>query len=497
MKKNLLILVLCAGFFSVETFGQVGPAGNRNILTDNEAIAAKATAMEVDGLLNEPSWNIDQSVSKIVNGIPGEDQNIILFGLTYDTSYLYIGIDLTDNIITPFEMGEVFIDGNNNGGAYGETDLHLRFAGIYVQVIYPDSITGLLLGFAPKLAGDGYTAELGIPWSELGITPVAGDQIGFDLIFSDGDSGAGVDYVMAWNGDLQNYEETTFFGDLLFRPEKYIVATSVISMLVDGNHNDAGWEIIHPISNVVSGTVGIDSNEVYFGLAYNAEYLYIGLDGNDSLLTLAEMGEVFIDGNNNDGTFDEYDLHLRFAGPDLFILYPDTIMGVLFGFSPKPLFNGYLAELAIPWSELGVTPSEGGLFGFDVIIGDSDTGSGIDYMMAWNGTLLDSLYTTLFGNVIFGESSGVNDMVDVSEKIDIYPNPSYGQVYLDMQDAPFDGSVTVDVADITGRAVHHAIYNPETERMIGIDASHFTTGLYFITISDNTGSKAVKKLIVE
>lgn len=46
------------------------------------------------------------------------------------------------------------------------------------------------------------------------------------------------------------------------------------------------------ISQVISGSVAGTMSEAYFGVTYNSEFLYIGLDVNDDVLTMLEMGEV-------------------------------------------------------------------------------------------------------------------------------------------------------------------------------------------------------------
>jgi hypothetical protein len=187
----------------------------------NAVIAPKVFAMSIDGSLSEPDWRIDQVVSQVINGEPIGDPNEVYFGVTYNEEYLFIGIDVSDAVLTGYEIGEVFIDGNKSGGAYDEFDAHLRFGagltGAYINVIYPDTIEGILLGFIPKPAFDGFTAELAIPWAGIGVTAAEGNQIGFDIILGDSDSPTGEGfYQMAWNGGLQNYVNTSSFGDLLF-----------------------------------------------------------------------------------------------------------------------------------------------------------------------------------------------------------------------------------------------------------------------------------------
>ena len=180
----------------------------------NSVTAPKVFAIEVDGVLNENDWDISQPVSKMIYGEVTGDLNEAFFGVLYNEDYLYIGIDVTDTIPTFFEQGELFVDGDKSGGAYDSTDLHLMFSALGLTVIHgPDDLEAML-GFVPGATG--YTAEVAIPWDAIYVTPEEGGQIGFDIILGDSDTGDTVNYKLAWNGGLQNYESTSSFGDLLF-----------------------------------------------------------------------------------------------------------------------------------------------------------------------------------------------------------------------------------------------------------------------------------------
>ncbi|HTB53608.1 MAG TPA: sugar-binding protein, partial [Ferruginibacter sp.] len=75
------------------------------------------------------------------------------------------------------------------------------------------AISGLQHAWAP-ISG-GYTVEIAIPWSQLGITaPAAGTSIGFDLGNDDDDNGAGRANQAVWNGNVNDYQNTSAFGTL-------------------------------------------------------------------------------------------------------------------------------------------------------------------------------------------------------------------------------------------------------------------------------------------
>jgi hypothetical protein len=179
----------------------------------NSVSAPKVFAINVDGFLNENDWVINQPVANVVDGTVGANLNEVYFGVAWNETHLFVGIDITDGTLTANEQGEVFVDGNKSGGDYDDNDVHLKFSATGIEVIQgPTGITPIL-GF--QVSATGYTAEVAIAWSDLGITPAEGGQIGFDILIGDGDAGTGVDYTLAWNGGLQNYEGTSSFGDLL------------------------------------------------------------------------------------------------------------------------------------------------------------------------------------------------------------------------------------------------------------------------------------------
>ncbi|NOZ45743.1 MAG: T9SS type A sorting domain-containing protein [Chlorobi bacterium] len=176
----------------------------------SSVFAPKVFAMSVDGQLNESDWDISQPVSQVVDGTAGTDLNDVMFGLTYNAEYLYVGVKVTDATINSGDVVEIFVDGNKNGGDYDASDVYLKVTsdGTATIVNGPAAIeTGVSAG------SGAYYVEAGIKWADLGVTPEEGGQIGFDIMVGDDDDGSGVAYTMAWNGGLQDYDGTSGFGD--------------------------------------------------------------------------------------------------------------------------------------------------------------------------------------------------------------------------------------------------------------------------------------------
>jgi hypothetical protein len=570
----------------------------------NAVIAPKVFAISVDGLLDEADWNIDQIVSQVISGDPAGSPSEVHFGVTYNEDFLYIGLDVSDDTLSLLEMGEVFIDGNKSGGAYDEFDLHLRFIGTYVVVVHPDTIEGYELGFGVKPLGDGFTAELAIPWEALGVTATEGSQIGFDLVLSDSDNGTSYKYQMAWNGGLQNYVGTSSFGDLLFgtlscgcislynesvgdvvlrnptdQPTYYVgnfemfenqnlmfrkdMSEAVMwgagdfpggTAVLDGpaipaatgryrigfdcltgaytfTTEDAGdfvayteytdsapvidgdlaeYNLSYTSAIVVEGT---NDNTVTWGSKWDKDNWYLGVKVVDANIFAhsdpwnSDAIEYYIDGNHDrDGTYDgDFDTQLVQMITDPFV---DTVLwlkadGVQFtNWESKIAMaaDGYTVELRIGWEAFDFIPGKGRSFGFSLGNDDNDDGVARTGQSVWYGTGSNWSNTADLGDLQLAGGPytfGIGDVVDYSNEIVLFPNPSSSNVYLRMNSEIFNGTVTLNIVDISGRTIVNDQYDVNSNNLIQLDASNFTSGMYFVTILGEGGVKAVKKLVIQ
>jgi PKD repeat protein len=197
----------------------------------------------VDGVLSETGWNLNKSVTKTTIGAPN---NTTTFGVLWDNTNLYIGAKVLDANLFSAQSGtanfwnddavEVFIDANNNKSAsYDGQDNQIIEAYNQTGVFTKLAISGLQHAFAP-IAG-GYAVEFAIPWSQLGITaPAAGTSIGFDLGNDDDDNGSGRANQAVWNGNINDYQNTSAFGTLTLN-----ASTSTIT---SGRPDDAQDDVV-------------------------------------------------------------------------------------------------------------------------------------------------------------------------------------------------------------------------------------------------------------
>jgi hypothetical protein len=195
---------------SAITVSSTDPAG---VITCYKAPAA----MTVNGQLTETGWNVTRSISK---GVVGTPNNTATFGVMWDNTYLYIGAKVLDaNLFSDSpnswedDAVEIYIDANNNKlTTYDGLDNQIIKNYNKTTVVTKLAISGLQHGWA-AISG-GYSVEVAIPWSALGITPSGTTQIGFDIGYDDDDNGGTREHQAVWNGTVNNYQNTSAFGTL-------------------------------------------------------------------------------------------------------------------------------------------------------------------------------------------------------------------------------------------------------------------------------------------
>lgn len=173
--------------------------------------------MTIDGNLNESSWKINQSISKAVIG---SSTNTASFGVLWDNNNLYIGAKVLDAHLFSGAANawdndavEIFIDANNNKLAtYDGRDNQLIKGYNNSSIFMKVSMTGVQHAWT-AIPG-GYSVEISIPWSQLGLTPSAGLSIGFDIGFDNADNSGGRNAQYVWWGTINDYQNTSAFGTL-------------------------------------------------------------------------------------------------------------------------------------------------------------------------------------------------------------------------------------------------------------------------------------------
>jgi len=278
---------------------------------------------------------------------------------------------------------------------------------------------------------------------------------------------------------------------------------------IDGDLSE--FTLSYQASKVVEGTY---NNTVTWGSRWDKDNLYLGVKIVDASVNAAtdpwqsDAIEYYFDGNHDrDGAYDsDFDTQIIQMMTNPFV---DTVLwlkadGVQFtNWTSKIVVtsDGFNVELRLGWDAFGFIPGKGRSIGFSLGNDDNDSGTGArDAQSVWYGTANNWSNTADLGDLQLAGGPytfGIADVVDYSNEIVLFPNPASGNVYLRMRTETFNGNVTLNITDITGRTVVNDQYNVGAGRMIQLDASQFTSGVYFVTILGENGVKAVKKMIVQ
>lgn len=171
--------------------------------------------------------------------ISDSDDSSAEFHLAYDDQYLYLGIQVYDDIVTCHmppnrirnhwygDAIEITIDPSANSSDVSTTFRVSIFpcstegfapnAARYGDAKYgPISRTAPNMKVASKQTGDGYIIETAIPWSSMVVQPVSGDQIRFNVLIYDADEEnpeEGADYGksrIGWGSSIGAQQATTY-----------------------------------------------------------------------------------------------------------------------------------------------------------------------------------------------------------------------------------------------------------------------------------------------
>ena len=209
-----------------------------------------------------------------------------------------------------------------------------------------------------------------------------------------------------------NGAEMSFTTSATQTIRKTTTAKKTLSAItIDGKLNESVWSLNESVTKVLSGN---PDNTATFGTLWDDKYLYIAfkvIDDkliNDSKDTWWDDSvEVYIDPNNSKSTtYDVYDRQFVKGWNDTSFSALQNGTGVLHGVSN--ITGGYTVEIAVPWSNVGATPSANMTIGFDIQANDDDTGGDLQESVGWNndGTVTKNYKNTSgFGNLVLSSQT--------------------------------------------------------------------------------------------
>jgi len=189
-------------------------------------IPQTATAPVIDGSVDS-AWSIAPaySINNITLGTVSSSADLSgTFKAMWDSTNLYYLVEITDDVFmtdstSPWDDDtvEVFVDADNSKGTSydGINDFQYGFRyndpNVYIGTNSVNNSTGVVKAFATITGG--YRMEVRVPWSTLGVTPVANNLIGTDVQVNDDDDGGTRDGKKAWFAtDDNSWQNPSLFG---------------------------------------------------------------------------------------------------------------------------------------------------------------------------------------------------------------------------------------------------------------------------------------------
>jgi fibronectin type 3 domain-containing protein len=188
--------------------------------TSADSVEASATPNVEDDLMtstpppldasNTGAW-ANTSFIPLAHYFSGSSQDTAQYKTLWDSNYLYLLVSVQDSyLIAPTaaniwdgETVEVYFSGTyNRSTSYGTTDFQYGFpygsGGAVVTEVHhsPASLTGVEFGYQ-NITG-GYQMAMAFPWTTLGVTPVAGQQYGFDVMTDTASAQGTLQGKIAW-----------------------------------------------------------------------------------------------------------------------------------------------------------------------------------------------------------------------------------------------------------------------------------------------------------
>ncbi|WP_407525381.1 fibronectin type III domain-containing protein [Lacibacter sp. MH-610] len=179
-----------------------------------------------------------------------------------------------------------------------------------------------------------------------------------------------------------------------------------LTMSVDGNLSEAAWQNFTNVSKTIVGTP--NNTGTSFAVTWNSTYLFVGMRVTDGNLFNESTNawdddafEIYIDAENNGGTaYGTNDRQFVKEWNSTTIWEKNNrTTGVLHAWAA--ITGGYTLEVAIPWSNFGITaPAAGLTIGFDIANDDDDNGAARESQLMWSGDNDNWRYPRNFGDLV-------------------------------------------------------------------------------------------------
>jgi len=261
-------------------------------------------SVNVDGNLDEADWKLSYSFNRPVSVTDVPDNDSHNFSILWDANYLYIGAKAIDNVLYKngsFYNGDGFefeIDGNHNHSTTLEAGHDVKYTIQWNNNAINGADTIGVLHKFQNITG-GWSCEIAIPWSKLGITaPTAGTSVGFDIIYDDNDGISwGRSRQVAFTGDQSIWSSCAQFGDLIFATDNTppTVPANVAASNITLGSAAITWSPSTDNSGIKGYNVYVNNTCVNTDLISGTSFIVTGLTPT----TLYSISVIAKDNNDN------------------------------------------------------------------------------------------------------------------------------------------------------------------------------------------------------
>jgi len=215
------------------------------------------------------------------------------FAVCWDDTHLYVAMEVTDNSIVPAptlarlyegDCVEICIDANNDSeGGYGPGDFQFVICptgptrhprvNLYRNPTYAIDDQAFVQR-ASKITVEGYVIEAAFSWQALGITPKAGQVVGFQIALRDYDAD-GTKRGLTWAPAADPAANPLRWGDLILVERATDDAKPILDALAQKN---ARWQrLIDGTARETDNKVEVDvrwvtAGQLGLGLGWNVEF---------------------------------------------------------------------------------------------------------------------------------------------------------------------------------------------------------------------------------
>lgn len=259
--------------------------------------------VHVDGTLDEPFWAVNKPISVATGGTLGGLNEGAFYDAVWDSSFLYVAVKVTDSELrrgaSPLTGDSVhlFVDSLHDGQVVFNAG-HRHFAVCpFGRGLEPNGRDSGIIYAARRVPG-GYTVEIAMPWTNLGIVPADNLSIGFDVAVADALNGDAIDGQLALGGTQIGAPSPAQFRDLLCLPtvdakgaragllagEGFDYAAGSLNSKNTGSgwYNNTGWEVQNGDTTQPGYQVAASRSLTYPGLATSPGYATGGCGYNSS-----------------------------------------------------------------------------------------------------------------------------------------------------------------------------------------------------------------------